>query len=123
MIRSIIRWSTIVVVLAALLGVCSGHEHGRIKGGYVPLPNVVSCVIVAGVAALLCKHYWNSVTAPFVGGVAGAFGIAERFSGPFGGVIGFLMGLLIVLLPTGKRPPSPHGDSEPIERKPGSNSG
>jgi hypothetical protein len=104
MLRSIIRWSAIVAVLAALVWIGAGHEHGRMKGGYVPLPNVASCVIVAAAAAFLCKRYWNMITTPFVGGVAGAFGIAEPFSGPFGGVMGLLVGLLIVLLPTGKRP-------------------
>jgi hypothetical protein len=114
MLKSTIRWSATVLVLVALVWVCSGHEHGRAKGTYIPLPNVALCVIVAAIAALLCKHYWNSVTAPFVGGVAGALGIAESFSSPFGGVVGLLVGLLVVLLPTGGQPASPSNDTKPV---------
>ena len=113
MLRTIIRWAAIIVVLAILAWVCSCHAHGRIKGGYVPLPNVILCILVAAVAAILCKHYWNSVTAPFVGGLAGAFGIAESFSGPFGGVVGLLVGVLIVCLPTGRRSAASSDDAKP----------
>ena len=103
-IRFVIRWVGITAVVVALVWLASHHEHARAKGTYVPLPNVILCVVVAAIGALLCKRYWRTATCPIIGGIAGVFGIAERFAGPYGGVIGMLVGLLVMLLPWGSKP-------------------
>jgi hypothetical protein len=97
------RWLGIVGLVAALLWLCSHHGHGGAKGSYIPLPNVILCVFTAAGAAWLCKRYWLAVASPFVGGIAGVFGIARASAGPFGGAVGLVVGLLVALLPLGTK--------------------
>lgn len=97
------RWAAITVVAVALLWLCLQHGHGRAKGTYAPLPNMAASMCLAAAAAFLCKRYWLTMAAPFIAGIAGVFGIGDPHCGPYGGVLGLLVGLLMVLLPIGKR--------------------
>ena len=92
MLRKIVL-AFVIIMLAVL---CALHHHGRTKGGYVPLIYVVSAVLCAVIAALICLRFSRTAT-PFVAGIAGAFGIIDPFSGPYGGVLGLLAGLLVLL--------------------------
>jgi hypothetical protein len=109
MIRAYTRSLALIGVSAVVVWLCSHHEHGGVKGRCVPIPNIVSCIVVAAAAALLCKRFWLAFAVPFVSGVAGVFGAAGPFYGPYGGVLGFLVGLWILLLPFGRRPSSTGG--------------
>ena len=117
MIRSAIRWLGFIGVSGAVAWLCWQHEHGGAKGLAVPVPNVVSCVVVAALAAVLCKRFWLALAAPLVSGLAGVLAIAEPRYGPYGGLLGILVGIWILLLPVARRPtPSP---GTRAARKPG----
>ncbi len=94
----LLRWLAIAAVLVLLLLLCLQHEHAGMKGRCVPIPNLASCILVTAEAAFLCKRYWHSLAVPFVAGIAGVFGIAGQLYGPFGGVVGVLIGILVVLM-------------------------
>ncbi len=100
-----IRYIVIAVVIA-LLGIVIGqHEHGAIKGMPVPIANVLFCMFAAAVAAAICRFRFNRlagwIATPFVAGIAGAFGILGESYGPYGGVVGLLVGIIVLALPTG----------------------
>jgi len=106
--NSILRWIGVAIAVGLLAGVCSGHEHSGHKGSAVPLYNVVSSIVFSAIATLLVRILFNTtagrISAPFVGGIAGVFGnsskdLIGKLSGPYGGVIGLLVGLIIILIP------------------------
>ena len=98
-----LRFVAILVIAAAILAWIAQHRHGRAKGTPIPIPNVALCLVIAGVAGSVCKRYWLPIAVPFVAGIAGAFGIFEPHSGPYGGILGLLVGCLVLLLPFGRR--------------------
>jgi len=57
MITLTIRWFAMLGALAALLWLCSHSEQANVKGP-IPLTNIVSCIFVSAIAAMLCKRYW-----------------------------------------------------------------
>ncbi|MCU0979792.1 MAG: hypothetical protein MUF25_11575, partial [Pirellulaceae bacterium] len=99
MIHSAIRWLAFFGVSGAVVWLCWQHEHGGAKGMAVPVPNVAACVVVAAVTAVLCRRFWLAFAAPFVAGLAGVLAIAEPRCGPYGGLLGILVGIWILLLP------------------------
>jgi hypothetical protein len=98
-ITSIIRWLIMGAVTILLVVVCSYHHHGGMKGSYIPISNIVTCMATASFAAILCKLYWRSFLVPAVAGVAGALGIGGHLYEPYGCVVGILVGLLVAFLP------------------------
>lgn len=98
-----VRWVAIATFLTAIAWLVVQHEHGRAKGTTVPFPNVLLCITCAYIAGFACKRFWIEFAVPFIAGIAGVFGIAETSSGPYGGVLGFLVGCLILLLPFGQQ--------------------
>jgi hypothetical protein len=86
-----------LAAIVALAIVCSQHATGGVKGAYIPMPNVAESILIAAIAAIACIRYWRPFPAPFVAGIAGAFGILDFRFGPYGGIVGFLTGLLIAL--------------------------
>jgi len=99
MVSSGLRWLGIAGVVTALAWLCLQHEHGGMKGSYVPVGSLTFCIICAAAAAMICKRHWLFLAAPFVAGVVGAIAIGP-FASPFGGVVGLVVGFLVVLLPT-----------------------
>jgi len=98
------RLLVMLVIAAAIFALIDQRQHGRAKGTPIPFPNVLLCLMSAGVAGLVCKRYWIEYAVPFVAGVAGALGVFEPLSGPYGGVLGFLVGCLVLLLPFERKP-------------------
>ena len=111
MIRCAIRWLAFIGVSGLVAWLYWRHEHGGAKGMAVPVPNVAACVVAAAVAAVLCRRFWLAFAAPLVSGLAGVFAIAEPRYGPYGGLLGILVGIWILLLPVvfhfGKQPTKP----------------
>lgn len=101
---SFLRWIGIVVTAALLASVCSQHDHGGLKGIPVPLGNVAASIVFAAIAAASIKYGLKRtaaiVAAPFVGGIVGVFASGDQFYGPFGGLVGFLVGTIIALVPS-----------------------
>ena len=112
------RLLALLAIAAAIFWWINEHHHGRAKGTPIPFPNVLLCLISATVAGLICKRYWIEYAMPFVAGVAGALGIFESLSGPYGGVLGFLVGFFILVLPFDRKQPAPpNGDIGPAQRE------
>lgn len=97
------RWVAIAIAVTAIVWLVGQHEYGRSKGTAVPFPNVLFSISCACIAGFICKRFWIGLAVPFVAGIAGAFGTADTLSGPYGGVLGFLVGYMILLLPFGQR--------------------
>lgn len=49
--------------------------------------------------SLLGKRFLNSLSAVFLGGIGGAFGTLDGLGGPYGGVAGLLVGVIIITIP------------------------
>lgn len=96
---NLLRWLVIVIVASLLAMVLLNSDHGRAKGTAVPLPNLLSILVCAFLAAVLTKRHWRAFAAPFVAGVAGSIGSLDQFCGPYGVVTGLLVGSLVVLFP------------------------
>ena len=97
------RWIAVFAILAMLVWAGMHHANAGLKGAYVPLPNLAVCIVAAATTAIICMRAWSAVAAPAVAGIAGAFGIGSHLFVSFGGVVGFLVGLAVVLVPA----PSP----------------
>ena len=95
---SLLRFLAIVPLFCGIAWLIEQHHHGGMKGTALLLQNVIACVLVSFVAALICKQFWLLIAASFVAGVYGA-----RISGPYGGVLGLLVGSFVVLLSFGYR--------------------
>ncbi len=93
-----LRWLAIVAVSILIVLLLIHHDKGRVKGTPVPLPNVISCFVVASVAAMICLFTWRRFMVPFVAGLAGGIGNADALSFPFAGVLGFLIGCFVLLV-------------------------
>jgi len=112
------RLLALLAIATAIFWWINEHHHGRAKGTPIPFSNVLLCLLSATVAGLICKRYWIEYAVPFVAGVAGAFGIFEPLSGPYGGVLGFLVGFFILVLPFDRKQPAPlNGDIGPAQRE------
>jgi uncharacterized membrane protein len=83
------------LALATRLGV--NHGVGGLKGGYVPLENVVICVATAATMAYFVSHQWHWFPAPFVAGIVGAIFIGG-IDGPYGGILGLTVGVVVVTI-------------------------
>ena len=96
---TIVRWLLLVIVAVLLVILVLNSDEGRAKGTAVPLPNLLSILVCASVAAILTRCCWRTFSAPFVAGIAGSLGSLDQFCGPYGAVTGLLVGSLVALLP------------------------
>lgn len=53
---------------------------------------------LAMVAAAIGKRYLNTVTGILLGGVGGVFGTLDPLSGPYGGLVGVVVGAVVALI-------------------------
>lgn len=101
----VIRCIVIAAVGVLLAMVVRNHDHGAIKGMPVPMANIVYSVVVSVVVAAICKMRFKRLAGrmatPFVAGIAGSFGILSASYGPYGGILGLLVGTIVLLLPFG----------------------
>jgi hypothetical protein len=93
------RWIAAFAVLAILAWAGMHHANAGLKGAYVPLWNVAVCIVAAAIAAIVCLRAWSAVAAPAAAGITGAFLIGSDLFTSFGGVVGLLVGLVVVLVP------------------------
>ena len=98
-----VRWLALVPIVAGIVWLMAQHHHGGIKGIVIPFLNVIFCIVSASIAGFVCKRLWIGFAVPIVAGITGVFGIAGQFYGPYGGVLGFLVGCVVLILPFGQR--------------------
>lgn len=84
----------VVTMLAAMM---AEHHHGQIKGGDIPFAYVTCAVVCSTIAALICLRF-SRIATPFVAGVAGVFSVIEPQGGPYGGIVGLLVGTAVLVL-------------------------
>ena len=60
---------------------------------------LIPLILTAATFALLGKRFLNSIAGLFLGGIGGAFGTLDHFAGPYGGVVGLLVGAIVIAIP------------------------
>ena len=75
----------------------------RLKGMPIEKWRPLTIVLSALVTASVGKRYVNSITGILLGGIGGAFG-SHEWAGPYGVIVGLLVGIIIVLLPVMQKP-------------------
>lgn len=98
------RLAAFAAIIVLLVYVLQQSDHGRSKGTPVPFPNLVACLVLALVAAIVTRRCWSVIFVPFVAGIAGSFGTFDQFCGPYGAVVGLLVGSLVAVIPAGSIP-------------------
>ena len=111
----ILRVGIALCLVPALAVLCQQTDHAGIKGTPVESWRLVPLVLTAAAAAVLGKRFLNSASGLFLGGIGGAFGIGDNFAGPYGGVVGLLVGAIVVVLPVMHKPKS-NTTTEPVVR-------
>ena len=56
-------------------------------------------IAAAAASALVGRRFLNSIAGVFLGGIGGVFGTLDNFAGPYGGVVGLVIGAIVVALP------------------------
>lgn len=105
-VRSVVRWVTIVAAATALVWVCY-KTIGEMKWSsflILLILSLVVCMIVSTYVAFVCKSAGVTVVLPFITAIVGLFCMfaVQKVGPPLGVVVGFLIGLMVVLLPFGK---------------------
>jgi hypothetical protein len=95
---TVARWFAIALLASLLVWVLVHHDMGRSKGTAVPLPNLISSLVGATVAAVITRRAWRAAAAPFVAGVVGSFAALDPLCGPYGAFTGLLVGFIVALL-------------------------
>jgi len=101
-----LRIVTAFCLVPALVYLCLQTDHARLKGMPMESWRLVPLILTAAIAALLGKRFLNSISGLFLGGIGGAFGTLDNFAGPYGGVVGLLVGAIVVVLPVMHKPKS-----------------
>lgn len=63
-------------------------------------------ILTAIACALIGQRYINSIAGAFLGGIGGVFGTLDKFAGPYGGVVGLVVGVIVVAIPIWDKPKS-----------------
>lgn len=81
---------------------CLIHDHGGVKGSFVPLEVVLYCLIASALAAHITCRGWHWLPAPFVAGVVAGLiaGMSNPvgLASPYGGILGLAVGVVVVVL-------------------------
>lgn len=107
-----LQWIATAVAFGLLAFNISQHGHSGMKGTPVPLLTVTMISIVAAVVSVFMRLGWNTIAGriacPFVAGIAGVFASGEPRYGPYGGIVGLLVGTIITFIPLDHDRRSPH---------------
>lgn len=100
-----------IALLVAYLSLQS--DHARAKGTAMDSWRLIPMLLTAATAAFIGKRFLNSISGLFLGGIGGSIGTLDQFSGPYGGVVGLLVGAIVVILPILHKPKIPgNGNKE-----------
>ena len=87
-----------------LLYLCMQTDHARMKGTPMNTWRLIPLIFTAATFAFLGKRFLNSIAGLFLGGIGGAFGTLDSFAGPYGGVVGLLVGAIVIAIPIMHKP-------------------
>ena len=85
---------------------CLQTDHARLKGTPMEPWRLIPLILAAATFALLGKRFLNTIAGLFLGGIGGVFGTLDNLSGPYGGVVGLLVGGIVIAIPIMHKPRS-----------------
>ncbi|MFV1966034.1 MAG: hypothetical protein ACC628_11460 [Pirellulaceae bacterium] len=101
---TVLRIVLALCVVPLLVYLCLQTEHARLKGTSMDAWRLIPLILTAAAAAGIGKRFLNSISGLFFGGIGGLFGTLDQFAGPYGGIVGLLVGTIVVLLPVMQKP-------------------
>ncbi|TWT61522.1 hypothetical protein [Rubinisphaera italica] len=116
---AVIRLVIAVCLVPMLVYLCLQTDHARLKG--MPMENwrLIPLILTATTFAFLGKRFLNSIAGLFLGGIGGAFGTLDNFAGPYGGVVGLLVGAIVIAIPIMHKPRPNSATTKAQDRKNG----
>ncbi len=100
----LLRVALALCLVPLLVYLCLQTDHARLKGTPMDPWRLVPLIFTAAAAAAIGKRFFNSISGLFLGGIGGAFGTFDQFAGPYGGIVGLLLGAMVVLFPVMDKP-------------------
>ena len=113
------RLIIVACLVPLLVYLCLQTDHARLKGTPMEAWRLIPLILTAATFAVLGKRFLNSVAGLFLGGIGGAFGTLDNFAGPYGGVVGLLVGAIVIAIPIMHKPRS---QTTTTAEKPGTSS-
>jgi len=103
---TVTRFIIVACVVPLLVYLCLQTDHARLKGMPMEAWRLIPLILTAATFAFLGKRFLNSMAGLFLGGIGGAFGTLDNFAGPYGGVVGLLVGAIVIAIPIMHKPRS-----------------
>lgn len=103
---TVIRLVIAASLVPLLVYLCLQTDHARLKGMPMETWRLIPLILTAAIFAVLGKRFINSVAGLFLGGIGGAFGTLDDFAGPYGGVVGLVVGDIVIAIPILHKPRS-----------------
>jgi len=99
--RSIVLLRVLILacVVPLLVYLCFQTGHARLKGTPMEAWRLIPLIITAVIFALLGKRFLNSISGLFLGGIGGVVGTLDTMAGPYGGIVGLLVGAVVIANP------------------------
>jgi len=94
-----LRIAGLIPIAASIAFVISRYQYGGMEGTRIPLSLVTLCFVVACFTAYFCRRFWIPIIGPFLAGIAGV-----AIAGPYGAVLGLLVGCFALLIPIHQGP-------------------
>lgn len=95
---SFVRIVLVLFLIPLLVHLCLQTDHARVKGMPLETWKLIPLITCAIVATLLGKRFLNGFAAVFLGGIGGVFGACDNLAGPYGGIVGLVVGMIVVTL-------------------------
>ena len=115
----VVRVVIAVSLVPVIVYLCLQTGHARLKGMPMDTWRLIPLILTAAACAFLGKRFLNSIAGLFLGGIGGAFGTMDNFAGPYGGLVGLLVGAIVVAIPVMHKPRSNSAESEVASRQNG----
>ena len=109
---TVIRFVIAACLVPVLVYLCLQTDHARLKGMPMDTWRLIPLILTATTFAVLGKRFLNSIAGLFLGGIGGAFGTSDNFAGPYGGVVGLLVGAIVIAIPIKHKPRSNNATNE-----------
>ena len=99
-----VRLAIAICLVPLLVYLCLQTDHARLKGMPMDTWRLIPLILTAAAFALIGKRFVNSIAGLFLGGIGGAFGTLDNFAGPYGGVVGLVVGAIVIAIPIMHKP-------------------
>jgi hypothetical protein len=104
--QAVLRIVLAMCLVPLLVYLCLQADHARLAGTPMESWRLLPLIVTAATSALLGKRFVNSIAGLLLGGIGGAFGTLDTLAGPYGSVVGLVIGAIVVALPVLDKPPS-----------------